>query len=276
LDDARRLSSVSGESAVTVGSGFIALEFLMSFAARGFKNIVVLRGNSFFSRMLDAASAKRVDDVLAAHGVELRRGATVRAIDGHGSARRVHLSTGESVPCHAVGVGIGLVPNVAFLDGSGIATREGVLVDDRLRASAPDVHAAGDVAEYLDPLVGLHHRVGNWTNATLQGKRAGLTMAGEDAPYDQLTSYSISCFGLPLAFVGANDVAPDEVLVREYSDGSVLQARLLGGRVIAATSVGAFAERVAVQRLMVERRLLEAKQKKAFIEPKISLSGLLS
>ncbi len=258
LEDAAALKEAAKSGpALVIGGGFIALEFAMSFAHYGTPVVAVARGDGFFSRVLDDAGRRKLHAALAAHGVEVRPNAAVRAIEIVGGRKIAQLSTGERIECAAVGVGIGIVPNVGWLAASGIALSEGALVDDHLRASA-DVFAAGDVAEFMDARLGERRRVGNWQNALFQGKIAGANMAGGDAPYDAITSYSITCFDLPIAFVGAVDVRSDERVVRETAAGASLQFFLRENRVIGATCVGPFSDRAAVTALITSGAPLSA------------------
>lgn len=275
IDDARLLTAVSAGPALTVGGGFIALELLLSFAVKGFKNLAIVRGKSFFWRGLDEASAERVRETLAKHGIEMKFGVGVKAIESDRLKKNVFLTNGEKVECAVIGAGVGLEPNIGFLAGSGIEVRRGVVADEKLRTSAADVYAAGDVAEYFDGLVGEHHIVGNWTNATMQGKRAGSNMVGEDAVYDQLTGYSINCFELPITFIGAVDIEPDSRIVRKDTEGGILQMRLREGRIIAATKVGHFSERAAITSLIRGRTIMDKAKINAAADPMTDLSGLI-
>lgn len=274
IEDARKILAASHGSAVTVGGGFIALEFIMSFAHLGAPVTAILRGDGFFSRVLDKASSRMLATHMEGNGVTLVRRAEVKAIERRGLSRAVHLSTGVEINTEAVGVGVGLVPNIAFLKGSGVETAQGVIVDSRLRASVDGVYAAGDVAEFADELTGERRMVGNWTNALLQGKFAGMQMTGSDEPFRAVTSYAITCFGLSVMFLGATDLMPESRIVRE-SDGSTVQFFIRRGAVVAATCVGPFSER-AIAMKMIERRFVpDAKASIALADPHVPLSSFL-
>ncbi len=83
-------------------------------------------------------------------------------------------------------VAIGVVPETDFLEGSGIALGDGVLVDEHLSTSAPDVFAAGDVANFIDPVFGKRRRIEHWDNAAKQGRLAARNMLGQNLPYDEV------------------------------------------------------------------------------------------
>lgn len=275
LDDARRIAASMTGSAVVVGGGFIALELLMSFAHHGIPATVVVRGDGFFSRTLDPEGRKRVMDVIRAQGIEIKTRAEVIDIETDGARKVIHLDTSESLDCTALGVGIGLDLSIAWLQGSGIEVAKGVVTNDRLETNVPDVFAAGDVAEYEDTLAGRRHVVGNWTNALLQGKHAGLMMTGENRPFEALTSYHIACFGLPIGFFGATGIENSERIVRKCDNGSILQFFVSDSRVIAATCVGPLAERPGLTALLSSKKNLSERELTALADSSIPLASLV-
>ncbi|MEY4723702.1 MAG: hypothetical protein RLZZ324_1215, partial [Candidatus Parcubacteria bacterium] len=228
MDDMRRIKETAARTALVYGGGFIGLELLMSFVHMGLPTVSVVRGKGYFARLLDARGAELVADAVRGAGVDVRLETDIVAVERAEGMKRVHLTRGNSVTCDAIGVGIGITPNVAFLEGSGIAVGSGVLTDASLRASVPGVFAAGDVAEAPDAFTGTRRVTGNWQNAMFQGKTAGANMAGAAEEFAQLTTYSIAVFGLPVCFMGATEET-GERLVRETAQGS-LQLFLHGGR----------------------------------------------
>jgi NADPH-dependent 2,4-dienoyl-CoA reductase/sulfur reductase-like enzyme len=272
LEDARALAAARTGPAAVVGGGFIGMEFLMSFAHCGVPTTAVVRGPWFWSGVLDEASGRRVTWALRRHGVDVRLASgAVRGIATEGEGRVVHVERGEPVRCAVVAAGVGLERNVGFLAGSGIDVGTGVLTDATLAASAPDVYAAGDVAEFEDPISG-RRVLGNWSNALLQGKHAGRAMTGDAASFTALTQYAITCFDLPVVFLGATDTP--ERSSRVYGDEAVLQFFLRGGRVIGATCVGKFMEREAVVRLITSGAALSAAARAALSDPRIPVASL--
>lgn len=277
LEDMRTLVASRGTaSALVYGGGFIGLEFIMSFVHFGAPVTAVVRGDGFFSRVLDAEGCRAVTETVAKNGVTVRTGRSIKGIAVEGPRKTVHLDNGDRIVCQTVAAGIGIEPNVAFLSGSGIPVGAGVLVDDRLRTEIGDVFAAGDVAEFFDAFVGRRHVVGNWQNALLQGKLVGENMTGGDKAYDVVTSYSISCFGLPVIFMGTTDLADTVRITRRTDAGAFLQLFLLANRVVGATCVGPFGDRGAVSRLISSRQPLSSSAVSALVDPRIDLVSLLS
>lgn len=273
LDDARELRAASGAAkAVVYGGGFSALELIMSFGHAGAPVTAVIRGDGFFGRILDAESKAKIHAALQKKGVEILTRREVSGIEVNGGIKKVHLSDGSVQTCTAVGVGIGIVPNIGFLSGSGIDVHNGVLADDHLRTSDPDVYVAGDVAEFEDRTLGMRHVVGNWQNAMFQGKTAGLNMAGDDVAFDSVSSYSIPVYDLPMTFAGATDVPDAERVIRRTEKGAVLQLFLVNGKVVGATCVGPYSDRVAVNALLMKRQPLSESALAALRDGKTPLS----
>lgn len=250
IEDARTLIAHRGDKrAVVVGGGFIALELLMSFAAFGAETVSVVRGTGFFGRALGSVGQSRIDAVLAANGVVRRYGETVREIVRDDAGLVARLGSGIEERADAVGLGIGIERNVDLLAKEGaIAIKDGIVVDERLETSVPGIFAAGDVASSFDARVGRHRAAGNWQNAVFQGKVAGANMAGDDVRYTTLTSYAITCFGLPILFSGATD-GKGERIVRETPE-ALIEWHVENGRVTGAVTVGPSTERAAVQRIL--------------------------
>lgn len=262
MDDARKLIAAGNTAkAVVYGGGFIGLELVMSFLHHGASVTAVVRGDGFFSRVLDAGSRERISAKLKAQGVEIITGSEIASIEMAGALKKVKLNNGQEITCTAVAAGIGIVPNVAFLTESGIGVKQGILTDEYLRTDTPDVYAAGDVAESLDLTTGERRIIGNWQNAMFQGKTVGANMAAatvaEQVPFTAITTYAITVLDLPITFVGAADLNADERIVRETPKGATLQLFIKNGRAVGATCVGPFSERAAVMKILQSPQLPE-------------------
>jgi len=154
LEDARRIAkrSARGSSVVLIGAGFIGCIVLEALVERGARLTVVELEDRMVPRMLNGTAAGMVQRWCESRGVDVRVGCRVTSIepDNGGAPLRVRLDGGEALSADLVIRATGVVPNAGFLDGSGITTKRGVLVDEYLRSSVPDVYAAGDVAESRD------------------------------------------------------------------------------------------------------------------------------
>ncbi len=224
-----------------VGSGFIALEFAAIAAAKGLKRTFILnRGPHFWASMLGPETAAALQAALEALGVAVRNHAKVARVEGGAAISGVTLSTGETLPCDCVGLGIGVEPPMEpFGDLRG---EQGLLADAALRAKHADVWIAGDCAEFVDErLGGLRHVAGNWTNAVAQGRHVGKALLGEKAPYLQLTNYSTNVIpGAHLIFLGeCRNLPGSSAETRLPGPGKLVETRKLNGRTIGAILLNA-------------------------------------
>ena len=168
--------------AVVVGGGLIGVELAEMLRARGVAVTFLVRERRYLPRVFSEAESALVADAIRQHGVDLRLGAEVAAVEGEGRAEAVVTSSGERLPAGFVGVGTGVRPNVGWL-GDALDADRGVLVDETLRTSADGVWAAGDCAQLRQPPGGVRAVEPIWYAARLQGATAGLGLAGHPRAY---------------------------------------------------------------------------------------------
>lgn len=226
LDDSLAMNAALAAKprVVVVGAGFIGSEVAASCVKLGLPVTVVEALPVPLARNLGPAIGERFAELHRRHGVDLRLGAGVARIEGETSVERVVLSDGSVLPCDLLCVGIGVVPCTDWLAGSGVAIDNGVVCDEFLRASAKDVYAVGDVANWVNPLYGERMRVEHWTNAVEQARvlvdnlfpaEPGKLAAFESAPMFWSDQYGIK-------IQGAGRPRPEDALaiVHEEEDGS--------------------------------------------------------
>ena len=166
---------------VVVGAGFIGAEVAATARERGLVVTVVEPLATPMGRVLGDDIGRVCADVHRDHGVDLRLGLGVDRVDAvDGRVTGVTLSDESTVAADVVVVGIGVIPNTEWLDGSGLAIDNGVVCDETCLA-APDVTAAGDVARWPNPRFGEVMRVEHWDNAVEQGAAAARRLLVDDA-----------------------------------------------------------------------------------------------
>ena len=156
---------------VVVGAGFIGAEVAATARGRGLDVTMVEALPTPLSRVLGDEMGEVCAEVHRDHGVDLRTAVGVERISGDGRVERVTLSDGSTIDADVVVVGIGVIPNTEWLDGSGLEVDDGVVCDASCLA-ADSVTAAGDVARWPNELFGETMRVEHWDNAAQQGAHA--------------------------------------------------------------------------------------------------------
>jgi NAD(P)H-nitrite reductase large subunit len=185
LEQARRVIAETkpGSHVVMVGAGFIAFTILNSILGLGARLTIVEIAPQILPRMIDRDGAQLVEAWLRTHGVLVRTGATLQAIEQVGGTRRLRFEAGGDVDADVVIMATGIRPNLEWLRGSGIPVNRGVLVDDHLRSSVPTVYAAGDVAEGRDLVTGHPDVHAIEPTAMEHGRVVGANMAGRAVAY---------------------------------------------------------------------------------------------
>ncbi len=191
LDDALavgRALDAGARRVVVVGAGFIGAEVAASCRSRDVEVTMVEPLAQPLARVLGEEIGRVVGEVHVAHGVDLRLGVGVEAVEPLGGTGgdggpvvRVRLGDGSTVDADLVVVGIGVVPNTGWLEGSGLTLDDGVVCDETTLA-APGVVAAGDVARWPNPLFGEVMRVEHWEHAIDMGAHAARRLLAGDGP----------------------------------------------------------------------------------------------
>lgn len=215
LDQARALLAdiAPGSHVVMVGAGFISFTILNSILALGARLTIVEIAPRILPRMVDAVGAGLVEAWLAKNGVTVRTDAALAAIEDAGTAKRLRFARGPEITADVVVMATGIKTNLDWLQGSGVRVNHAVVVDDHLRASAPDVYAAGDVAEGPDLVGGALAVHAIEPTAQEHGRVAGANMAGRDVAYrGSLLMNIVEVCHLDIASFGAWDDAEAEVV----------------------------------------------------------------
>jgi NAD(P)H-nitrite reductase large subunit len=239
MDDTTAIidEATAGRHAVVVGGSFIAYELAEGFAMRGLHTTWLMRNKPFLRRTLDAEAGALVDLLAADHHVDIIYGEEAAGIvPKNGMLGRVVTTTGREVVADVAGVGVGLTLNTEFLSGTGVEFRRGVVTDEYLRTSVPDIYAAGDIAEFYDVHIETHNQMGTWDNALSHGRTAAVNMAGGAEVYHEVPTYTSPLFSSNIAVMGVTlENRPDLDTVtradlegREYKKLFFLEDRLVG------------------------------------------------
>jgi NAD(P)H-nitrite reductase large subunit len=157
LSDAKNIIKLakSGGTAIVVGGGITALELTEGLLARGVKVHYLLRGDRYWGNVLDQHESKMVEERLRDEGVELHYHVKLKEIVGRKNrVAGIRLEDGRTIQCDMVAYAIGIQPCMELTQGTNLTVDRGILVDEHLQTSVPDIFAAGDVAQVFDPLSG--------------------------------------------------------------------------------------------------------------------------
>jgi 3-phenylpropionate/trans-cinnamate dioxygenase ferredoxin reductase subunit len=233
--EAIKSEAVADRRAVVVGMSFIGCEVAASLTQLGVRVTAAFPGTAPLERVLGGEVGGAVGAFHRANGVDLLPESQVTAFEGSGRVEAAVTAGGDRIPCDFVVVGIGIQPEVPQL-ASPLAVDNGVLVDELCRASAPDVYAAGDVANHLHPLFG-RVRVEHYNNGEKMGSAAARSMLGSTAPYDYVHTFWSDQYEHKLEYAGHATEWDRFVIRGRLEDGKLLGFYLKSGVLLAAVGL---------------------------------------
>lgn len=234
-----RLDAAPGRRAAIVGAGFIGMELAASLASLGVRVTVIEVFPRIWSRFLDTSLSLYIREYCEKQGISFHTGEKVLEFAGEDRVSSVLTESGLRIECDFACVGVGIRPSVELAKSAGLLVDNGIVVDERLATSHPDVYAAGDAVNFPDPVSGRRRRVEHWGHAEYGGQIAGLNMAGIEARYDLVTYAWSDIFDLHLEFAG-DESGYDRTIVRgSLGDSSFIVLYLAGDILRAYLAVNA-------------------------------------
>lgn len=300
MDDARQIIKRirRTKQAVVVGGGITALEIVEGLIARRVNTHFFLRKDRYWGNVLDEIESNIVLARLNHEGVHLHFFAEVAEIMGKkGRVNAIQTKEQELIPCQMIAIAIGVRPNITFAIEAGLKAERGLVVDRFMRTSAPDVYAAGDVAQVFDPQTGKSTMDVLWGVAREQAKVAANNMVGRHSDYERSTPVNVTRLaGLTTTIIGmvGNGRTSDPDLLeitrgdsetwREIPDAIIAQEdfevnriRLMVGRenILGAVVMGDQTLSQPIQRLIADQvSILPIKDR--LIKPEADLAGILA
>ncbi|HEU5393116.1 MAG TPA: FAD-dependent oxidoreductase [Streptosporangiaceae bacterium] len=271
LADSDRLRSAfqAGTRVVVAGAGWIGLETTAAARTAGCEVTVLEPQPGALHDQLGPELGEIFAGLHRAHGVEFRFGEKAAEF----RPGMVITSAGAEIPADVLVVGIGAAPNDELAARAGLDVSNGVLTDEALRTSDPDIFAAGDVANSFNPLFGRRIRVEHWANALNGGPAAARSMLGQPVSYDRVPYYysdqyelGMECAGLP------TPGTYDQVLYRgDQATLEFVAFWLANGAVVAGMNVNVWDVQDAIQSLIRSARPIDPTR---LTDPRIPLSDL--
>ena len=206
LDDARLILNLTrkASTAVVVGGGITALEMVEGLRSRGLKVHYFLRRDRYWGNVLDETESRIVEQLLKEEGVQLHFHTEMEEILGkRDCVCGVSTKDGRQIKCDLVAVAIGIRPRKTLAERAGLKVERGILVNQYLQTSHPDIFAAGDVAQVYDPVSGKSVLDSLWGLAREQGRIAGLNLSGQETPYLKTMAFNVTRLaGLTTTIIG--------------------------------------------------------------------------
>jgi 3-phenylpropionate/trans-cinnamate dioxygenase ferredoxin reductase subunit len=255
--DALRERLAGGGRVAVVGAGWIGSEVAASAREKGLDVTLIDPLELPNERIFGPEIGSFYRDVHAQHGVELALGDGVEAFEGDGRVEAVRTGSGRVIDCDFAVVGIGVTPRIELASDAGLEVDNGIVVDAALRTSAPDIFAAGDVANAWHPFYERRIRVEHWANALNQGPAAARAMLDEQVAYERLPYFFSDQYEVGMEYSGFA-AEWDQVVFRGDRDSNEFVAFWLkDNRVLAGMNVNIWDVNDQVQALIKSRQQID-------------------
>lgn len=266
LVDVKKARQIIDQSsrAVVYGSGFIAVEFAQTFVTNQIETTLIMREGTIWEKILGQKLGQVIEAILKTKGIRVIPETEITEFIGGAKLEAVKTNSGQILPTDTVGLGIGISRELAYLNNSDVATKKGVVTNEYLETSVPNIWAAGDIAEFYDPNFKRYHLLGNWANASSQGRTAGLNLVGKKSVFETNSLYSINIFDNNLTFLGDLEMDENtEILVRgSLEDKKLGRFFFRNDCLVGAALINLPLERGILTKLIKTRTKITANQEK--------------
>lgn len=237
------------EHGVVIGGGLLGFDLIGSFADTDIETTYLIREAHWWPSVLDADGAEIIHDAMRAHGVDLHLEEEATALEQDNDT--VHMTTNRSAyETDVIGIAVGHVRNLDLAEDAGLDTNRGIVANQYLQASDPDIFTAGDVAEYEDMVLETRNMGGSWVIAQEQGEHVGENMVraahDEDLElFESVDTYTVMHFGLNVASLGDPRHTDDHDVLTVVDEQNQQYRKLVledykgGQRIVGAAIIGA-------------------------------------
>jgi len=271
--DALRAAITAASRVVVIGAGWIGSEVAASARQLDAEVAIVAPDAVPLERVLGPEVGGVFRDLHAGHAVELHLSTQIEAIVGNGAAAGVRTTDGVVIEGDLVVVGVGASPRVELAQDAGLTCENGIVVDEFLATSAPDVFAAGDVAAAWNTRYDRRIRMEHWANALNQGPVAARNMLGQHTAYEKLPYFYSDQYDLGMEYNGyATDW--DRVVVRgDREEREFLAFWVKDGRVLAGMNANIWDQGDDIKALIRSAATIDPDR---LADPSVPLADLLA
>jgi len=225
LDDFHRLRALAGERErfAVIGGGFIGSEVAAALAMNGKQVTIIFPEEGIGARVYPRRLSSHLNSYYPEKGVTVLAEDGISYIEKRDASYSIKTTKGREVVADGIVAGIGIVPDIELARSAGLRADNGIVVDEYLQTSHPDIFAAGDVANFFNPSLGKRMRVEHEDNANTMGETAGKNIAGERIPYVHLPFFYSDLFELGYEAVGDLDSRYEVVedWKRQFAEGVI-------------------------------------------------------
>jgi len=260
----------TSERVLVMGGSFIGYELAEGVSFRKKAQLTwIMRGPWFLRYVLDEEGGQLCRQLGESQGVEFITSDEVQKFSRMNGRFLAETVNGKRVEFDLLTYGVGLDYYTEPVSRSEVKLDKGIVTDSKLRATAPDVYAAGDIAVFYDLMVEHHNQMGTWDNAEAHGKVAARNMAGADEDFFDVPTYTTTMFGSTLAVMGVTpDVQPGLESVRTFSFEEKFYRKLFfkNDRLVGAIMIGPPKGRKKLIEIMRSRQVIE-RPKQELLDP---------
>src|SRR5262249_49650598 len=206
--------------AIVIGASFLGMEIAASFATRGIATTLIAKGSLVYEKLCSPEASDFFVKYFKERNIDFLFEEEVAEVCGTTKIEGIMTSSGKEIPCDIVAIGIGVRPEVDFLANSGIDVDGGILVDQYLETNRPGIYAAGDVANFYNPIARARYRAEHWDNAVKQGRLAAWNMLGERQSWRTVSYIFSDVFDLTFNVVGSTKEAEERLVRGSVKDKS--------------------------------------------------------
>lgn len=240
-----------------IGGGFIGSEIAAALAMNGKQVTMIFPGAAICDKIFPHKLSRFVTDYYKEKKVTILSAETVTDLEDRSPSLALKTKSGREIVVDSVIAGLGIIPDTKLAEAAGLKTDNGILVNETLQTSDPDVYAAGDVANFFNPALGKRIRVEHEDNANTMGKMAGENMTGKRGRYDHLPFFYSDLFDLGYEAVGELDSRLDSFADWKTENREGVIYYLREGRVRGVLLWNVWGQVDAARKLIAEQRTFQ-------------------